>query len=71
MFVNDESGLSLLAVVVDDLLLATKDAAFADRFNTEMGEIFDLKSLGKPSYMMYASDALSRVPACVSETVCF
>jgi hypothetical protein len=47
-----DGGLSLLAVVVDDLLLATKNKAFAAKFNSEMSTHFDFKSLGTPSYMI-------------------
>jgi hypothetical protein len=51
-YANTGIGLSLLAVVVDDLLLATKEKAFADLFYARMSQEFDFKALGAPSYMI-------------------
>jgi len=39
-------------VVVDDLLLATSNLAYADSFRTNMSKAFDFKAMGRPSYMI-------------------
>ena len=49
---HDQGEVSLLAVVVDDLLLATKSKSFAEKFNAKMSTYFDFKSLGTPNYMI-------------------
>ena len=42
----------LLAVVVDDILLATSTASLAETFKRDLGAIFNLKSLGRPEYII-------------------
>ena len=51
-FQRHGTELSLLAVVVDDLLLATPNLDLADRFRTSMSEVFDFKAMGIPRYMI-------------------
>jgi hypothetical protein len=51
-YVRTADTFSLLAVVVDDLLLATSDLSFVEAFNVEMRKQFDFKSMGFPTYMI-------------------
>jgi hypothetical protein len=44
--------LSLLAVVVDDILLATSNLAHADSFRTDIPKVLDFKAMGCPSNMI-------------------
>jgi hypothetical protein len=44
--------LSLLAVVVDDILLATTSLQYPNVFQKILGNKYKLKSLGRPSYMV-------------------
>jgi hypothetical protein len=41
-----------LAVVVDDILLATNSASYAKQFEADLGSVYKLKLLGKPAYMV-------------------
>jgi hypothetical protein len=41
-----------LAIVVDDILLATNSATWATQFERDLGHVYKLKSLGRPAYMI-------------------
>ena len=43
---------TLLVVVVDDILLVTSQLRYATGFEADMQKIFELKSMGEPSYMI-------------------
>ena len=47
-----QTSTSYLAVVVDDLLLATNKASYASTFEHGLGQAYSLKSLGIPKYMV-------------------
>lgn len=49
---NTKQVYTLLALVVDDLLLATNDETHADKFKQTMEENFDFKDMGVPNYMI-------------------
>ncbi len=43
---------TLLVIVVDDILMVTSKLQYAQTFETNMKKIFELKSMGEPSYMI-------------------